>query len=156
MRPIAPYARLGTQAEAPSVVKVWRTKDSNSPNACHEPTYDNEGTNPYSLEQGPFTGICIGIFWWDGSVSSWPWVGKNCSVPGGPCQPNAVRTHGDMLYTHMWTGTCTIGRGDGSSPSLIHSLPIHLLRPESTISSWPTNMVYTAWPGSTDYGRITI
>lgn len=84
MGPIAPYARLGSQAEAAHTVKVWKTGYSNSPNACHEPSYDNEGNNLYCpWNRDHVLESAIGFFWWNGSVTSWPWEEKTCSVSSG-------------------------------------------------------------------------
>lgn len=77
------------------MVKVWRTKESNSPNACHEPTYDNEGTNPYCpWNRDHLLESALGFSGGMGPLVHGPGWGRTA-------QPNAVRTHGDMLYTRM-------------------------------------------------------
>lgn len=110
MRPIASYARLGTQAEAPSMVKVWRTKDSNSPNACQEPTYDNEGTNPYCpWNRDHLLESALGFSGGIGQLVHGPGWGRTAQSPGdlvslmrsGPMETCYILVCVDR-YMHHW------------------------------------------------------
>lgn len=91
--PIAPYARLEIQTEAPNAVKLWKTRTQQQSPCLHGPSsYYNEGTKLYCLwntdhllesTMGPSAGM---------SRYCMPLRGEELLSLAGPCHPNAVGT----------------------------------------------------------------